>query len=79
MDKIKKVVLDDSTMYIGNTADIKAMYKSIARNKHTELMHIFCDAPRFSESKRIYALDNNISIVNSDTALYMLLCEGVRL
>ena len=37
----------DSVVYAGETADIKAMYKSIARNKNTDLMPLFSGSPRY--------------------------------
>ncbi|MCM1327305.1 MAG: hypothetical protein NC249_11860, partial [Lachnoclostridium sp.] len=70
---------DDCVYYVGATADIKAMYKSIARNKNTEISPMFCDAPKFSEQKQVYALcidkDNWLTVVNSDTMLSLIL-EG---
>lgn len=68
--------------YVGATADIKAMYKSIARNnfKGTNLYPLFGEPARFSENKSVYALcintdENYITIVNSDTMMY-LICMG---
>lgn len=65
--------------YVGKTSDIKALYKAIRRNKSTNLYPLFCDTPKFSESKLIYALcideDGGISIANSDTMMY-LICMG---
>lgn len=63
--------------YVGKTADIKAMYKSIARNKSTDMCPLFCDFPKFSEYRQVYALcideNNYITIINSDTMLAILL------
>ena len=63
--------------YVGATADIKALYKSIRRNKSTLLCPWHIDMPKFSDKKNIYALcideENYIHIVNSDTMLSILI------
>lgn len=68
------------TYICGATADIKAIYKSIARQggfyfpRYTEM-------PKFSESKQVYAIcledDGQITIINSDTMLAMVLAGEV--
>lgn len=67
----------DSVVYAGETADIKAMYKSIVRNKNTDLMPLFSGSPRFSDSKRVYGLNidesGHITIINSDCLAAMIL------
>lgn len=72
---------EDSIYYVGSTADIKAMYKSIARNQNTDIRPYFCDAPKFSESRQIYALcidkDGWMTVVNSDTMLSLILAGDV--
>lgn len=64
---------DDSVYYVGSKEDIKAMYKSIARNRNTDIKPYFCDFPKFSDSRNIYALcidkNNWMTVVNSDTML----------
>lgn len=71
----------DSAYYIGGTADIKAMYKSIARNRNCGIYPQYCDSPKFSEKKSIYALcidaDGRMAVVNSDTFIAMLLTGEV--
>ena len=67
--------------YVGATADIKALYKSIRRNKATRLYPMFCDSPKFSDNKMVYALCVNydtgyIFVVNSDTMLSMIV-DGI--
>lgn len=73
---------DNSMFYVGQTADIKAMFKSIARNKTTDLVPLFCDAPIFSDAKQVYALcidnDGYVNIINSDTFLAMILAGDVE-
>lgn len=72
---------EDSMYYVGSTANIKAMYKSIARNRNTEISPMFCEAPKFSESRQVYALcidkDNWMTVVNSDTMLSLILAGDV--
>ena len=67
--------------YVGETADIKAMYKSIARNKITGLCPEFEGSPKFSDKKSVYALCidefNYFSVVNSDTMLSILLDNNI--
>lgn len=68
--------------YVGETADIKAMYKSILRNRTSNLRPMFCDFPKFSDNKSIYALCIDefagwVSIVNSDTMLAMIISNEV--
>jgi hypothetical protein len=63
--------------YVGATSDIKALYKSILRSRTTNLMPAFCDFPKFSENKSVYALcidgEGYVTIVNSDTMLGILI------
>lgn len=63
--------------YVGATENVKALYKSIRRNKSTGLMPAFCGSPKFAEGKSVYALcideNNYITIVNSDTMLSILI------
>lgn len=68
--------------YVGETADIKALYKSIRRNKWTNLVPLFVESPKFSENKSVYALcienDKYVSVVNSDTMLHMIITGEVE-
>ena len=87
MAAIKNYIIEDengvdySAMYVGATSDIKAMYKSIARNQNNGIIPMFCDSPKFSENKQVYALDIDsngyMTVVNSDTAMSILLQHGV--
>lgn len=67
--------------YVGSTADIKAMYKSIARNQNTDIRPLFCEAPKFSESRLVYAIcidkDGWMTVVNSDTMMLLILAGDV--
>lgn len=71
----------DSTYYIGATADIKAMYKSIARKRNCGIYPRYCGSPKFSEMKSIYALcidvNGQMTVINSDTFLAMVLAGEV--
>ena len=64
--------------YVGTTADIKALCKSIRRaseKESTNLYFLFCGAQRFSENKQVYGLvisDDTVSIITSDTFAMML-------
>ena len=67
-------------VYIGTTADIKALCKSIRRaseKESTNLYFLFCGAQRFSENKQVYGLvisdDDTVTIITSDTFAMMLL------
>lgn len=75
--------VDDSIYYVGTTADIKAMYKSIARNLNTDIKPYFCESPKFSESRQVYALcidkDGWMIIINSDTMLSFIISGEVIL
>lgn len=66
-----------SEYYVGETANIKSLYKSICRNKATNLRPMFCGFPKFSENKSIYALciddKGYVTIINSDTMLAILI------
>lgn len=77
--------IDDNTSivtgvaYIGTTADIKALCKSIRRaseKESTNLYFLFGGAVRFSENKQVYGLvisdDDTVSIITSDTFAMML-------
>lgn len=72
---------DSDTLYVGTTEEIKALYKSIARNQCTNIIPTFCDPPKFSEYKTMYGLsidsDNHMQVINSDTALNILLAQDV--
>lgn len=72
---------DGSVLYVGETSQIKAMYKSIARNKDTEIRPLYSDEPQFSETKQMYGLnieeDKWMTVVNSDTVLHILMQEGL--
>lgn len=63
--------------YVGATSNIKALYKSIRRNRHTNLCQKYCDTPKFSESKSMYALCIDelgfVTVINSDTMLSMII------
>lgn len=64
-----------TTLFVGTTEEIKALYKSIQRNSPT-IIPTFCDPPKFSDNKMMYGLciddDNSMQVVNSDTALSLL-------
>lgn len=71
---------DETILYIGETKDIKAMYKSIARNKNTEIKPLYTDMPIFSEYKSVYGLaiyDNWMTVFNSDTCMVALMQDGI--
>ena len=80
-----EAVSDVNFYYIvGNTADIKAVYKSICRSfGHDMLMH--CARAKFSEAKSMYALAFSpdaygtfwMSVVNSDTMLNIIVSDNV--
>ena len=61
--------------YVGETSDIKALYKSISRNKSSDLCPAFSSFPKFT--KQVYGLCideyNNVYIISSDTILYMII------
>ena len=69
------------TFYIGNTDEIRAMYKSMSRAAYkggrTDLYPRFDDPPKFAEWRRCYGLcidqDGYFTIVNSDLILSLLL------
>lgn len=65
--------------YIGTTADIKALCKSIRRaseKESTNLYFLFGGAVRFSEYKQVYGLvisdDDMVTVITSDTFAMML-------
>lgn len=72
---------EDSVFYVGSREAIKAMYKSISRNQNTGIRPLFCEAPKFSELRQVYALcidkDGWLTIVNSDTMLSLILAGDV--
>ena len=77
-------ISENSAIYIGRTADIKAMYKSIvraSRKYHTILMSLFSEMPKFSENKITYGIeideDYFVSIISSDVFTAMLLASEV--
>lgn len=52
-------ISEHAIIYMGCTADIKAMYKSIARAYHkynTDLIPLFSEMPKFSENKMVYGI-----------------------
>lgn len=70
---------ENSVIYIGHMADIKAMYKSIARASrkcHTNFMPLFSET-RFSETRMTYGIimdeDWFFYPISSDTFTVMLL------
>lgn len=66
----------DSTLYIGETQDIKAIYNSIARNQVTNIRPLYAEKPVFSKNRLLYGLSiqkEEVTVVNSDTCLYILL------
>lgn len=79
----------DEVFYVGSTADIKAVYKSIVRNRSrhwsdgecTNIAPLFMDSPVFSKKRAIYGLcidrDNWITVVNSDTLLMSILSGDI--
>lgn len=76
-----------SDYYVGHTSDIKALYKAIcraSRKGNTFMYPFFCDFPVFSPNKEIYALcvdtgnDWNVTIINSDTMLSMIVDGFVK-
>lgn len=75
--------IDTDTYYIGKTSDIKAMYKSIVRNRTSNLSRMFLTTPKFSDSKDMYALcinnENYVTIVNSDTMLSILMDNNLHI
>ena len=79
---IKEFLLQDGTiLYVGDTEDIKALYKSIARNKNTDIYPLFCHMPKFSKYRTIYGLNIDVDrhqmmIINADSCMYILLQEG---
>lgn len=87
---IKKIEMEDAEgnsvyYYVGRTADIKAMFKSIAKAVErgvTNLYLPFSNAPIFSDRKNYYALEfvehdncTQVSVVNSDTMLGIMLWQ----
>ena len=73
-------ISENSTIYMGRMADIKAMYKSIVRAYHkynTNFMPLFSET-RFSEARMTYGIvmdeDSFFYPISSDTFTAMLLC-----
>lgn len=71
--------------YIGTTADIKALCKSIRRaseKESTNLYFLFGGAVRFSENKQVYGLvisdDDTVTIITSDTFAMMLVSGELK-
>ena len=69
---------ENGDLYIvGATADIKAIYKSIARNHNTEIIPYYNESPIFSSNKQMYAVcifaESNMIVINSDTMLAILM------
>lgn len=67
--------------YVGATEDIKAMYKSIARNESSGIIPLFCENAKFSISRQVYALcisdSGFVYVVDSDTMLSLILSGDV--
>ena len=79
--KMKKFISpENGNLYIvGATSDIKAIYKSIARNCNTEIAPYYNGSPIFRNDRWCYAIciteDNWMTVINSDTFLAFLM-EG---
>ena len=80
----KKYKNEERVYYVGKTADIKAVYKSICKHSNESgIMPLFQGSPKFNPEKSVYALcieytDYNsyyVTIVNSDTML-AIICDG---
>ena len=74
---------ENGNLYIvGATSDIKAIYKSIAHNKNTEITPYYNGSPIFAGNKQIYAIcidaDNWMTVINSDTMLAILMDGGLK-
>ena len=73
----KNAAYEEDCLYlVGEKKDIKAIYKSIARNKNTDIFPLFNGYPIFAD-RWIYAIcidnkSNAMTIVNSDTILGMI-------
>ena len=82
--KMKKFINpENGDLYIvGATADIKAIYKSIARNYNTEITPYYNERPIFSSNKQMYAVcifaEFNMTVINSDTMLAILMDGGLK-
>lgn len=65
------------TFYVGATAEIKTLYKSIARNRNTLIVPLFGRNARFNPQRLTYALCidefNHMTVINSDVMLEILL------
>lgn len=65
-----KAASETCVYYVGQNEDMKAIYKSIARNRHTAIKVWYFHAPRHSEYNQIYALriDKNglLTVANSN-------------
>ena len=66
--------------YVGETTEVKALYKSICRagqRGSTGIFPLYEDFPIFSEGRSVYGLcvtyDNTFVIINSDTILSLIL------
>ena len=71
----------DDVYYIGETAEIKAMYKSIARNRNTNIRPLYGDAPKFSPYNQVYGIlidkDGWMSVITSDVFAWMLVSGDI--
>lgn len=82
--KIRKFINpENGELYIvGATSDIKAIYKSIARNYNTEITPYYNGSPIFAANKQIYAIcitENSwMTVINSDTMLAILMDGGLK-
>ena len=73
----KYIDIDEKIYVVGETADIKAIFGSIARAKETNLVPLYSEHPKFS-TKQIYAIcidsiENWFYIVDSDTIMSMII------
>ena len=69
-----------SEFFVGKTEEIRAIYKSIARNKNTRITPAFSEFPRFSENKQVYVIHvdmiGRMTLLTSDDFTLMLLKEN---
>lgn len=68
-----------SEFFVGETQEIRAIYKSIARNKNTTITPVFSGTPKFSENKQVYVIHVDMigwmTLLTSDDFALMVL-EG---
>ncbi len=63
-------------LIVGDTEDIKATYKSLARNKHSNILPLYCGSPKFSEEKLIYGIQIYPAIDQLPDTLYMVIVSS---